>query len=322
MLKQTSLTTFVVLLCSSPLFGITANFDATKDNTLYEDLDGTLSNGAGMRLFAGTNASFLSRRALIAFDIAAEIPSSATIMGAALTLNLSKAANPNFADAMELRRIASDWGEGDSNAAGSPEGNGGEGAGVTAQPGDATWKHSFSPNTDWANLGGDFFSTVSATENVSGNGSYTWSSQQLVADVQDMLDSPHTNFGWILFGNEASPSSAKRFDSRESANPPVLTIDYNLPGLVDADFDGDSDIDGDDLEGWEGAYGSNSEGDADSDGDSDGADYLAWQQGYTGPGDLQALAVPEPTSAALAVGCLALVALNRRGGVSCRGNCQ
>ncbi|MGI9427791.1 MAG: DNRLRE domain-containing protein [Bythopirellula sp.] len=322
MLKQTCWAVVATLCCSCPLFAITANLGASQDNTLYEDLNGTLSNGAGMRIFAGTNGNFRVRRALLEFDIAAEIPSSATITGAALTLNLSKAANINFADALELRRVATDWGEGDSNAAGSPQGNGGEGAGVAAEPGDATWKHSFSPNTDWANLGGDFLSTVSATENVSGIGSYTWSAPQLVADVQDMLDSPQTNFGWILFGNEANAATAKQFNSRESLNPPVLTIDYDLAGLVDADFDGDSDIDVDDLNDWIAAYSSNTNGDADGDDDSDGADYLAWQQAYTGPGELQALAVPEPTSATLALACFALAALNRRGGVSGHQNGQ
>jgi hypothetical protein len=315
MLKPTSWAVLATLFCASPLLAITTDLSATQDNTLYEDLNGTLSNGAGMRIFAGTTATPKTRRALIAFDIAADIPSSATITGAALTMNMVQAANVNFADALELHRVTVDWGEGESNAAGSSGGNGGEGAGGTAEPGDATWKHSFSPNTDWANLGGDFLSTVSAAQNVSGTGFYTWSAPQLVADVQDMLDSPHTNFGWILLGNESSAATVKQFNSRESSNPPVLTIDYDLPSLVDADFDGDSDIDGEDLSSWAASYSANTDGDADSDGDSDGADYLAWQQGYTGPGELQTLTVPEPASAALALGWFALAALNRLGGV-------
>ena len=42
-----------------------------KDNSLYEDLTGSLSNGAGNYIFAGQTAvfeGFVNRRALLAFD--------------------------------------------------------------------------------------------------------------------------------------------------------------------------------------------------------------------------------------------------------------
>jgi hypothetical protein len=64
-----------------------------------------------------------------------------------------------------------------------------------------------------------------------------------------------------------------------------------------ADFDMDGDVDSDDLGEWQGAYGANASADADGDGDSDGADFLAWQQQYTGAGSLAAIAaVPEVSS--------------------------
>src|SRR5262249_31170847 len=82
----------------------------------------------------------------------------------------------------------------------------------------------------WTNAGGDFVSTVSASTSVGGVGSYTWgSTDQMVTDVQGWLDTPSSNFGWIVLGNETTASSAKRFDSRENstaANRPTLTIDY------------------------------------------------------------------------------------------------
>ena len=43
------------------------------------------------------------------------------------------------------------------------------------------------------------------------------------------LDSPATDYGWILIGNETTPGSAKRFDTRENAtiaNRPQLTITF------------------------------------------------------------------------------------------------
>jgi hypothetical protein len=50
----------------------------------------------------------------------------------------------------------------------------------------------------------------------------------MVEDVQGWLDTPSSNFGWILIGPEDS-QSAKRFDSRENANMqsrPMLTVQY------------------------------------------------------------------------------------------------
>jgi hypothetical protein len=64
---------------------------------------------------------------------------------------------------------------------------------------------------------------------VSGVGSYTWgSTPQMVADVQNWLNNPTNNFGWLVLGNEAVTGSAKRFASNDnpaSAEQPALTID-------------------------------------------------------------------------------------------------
>ena len=70
-----------------------------------------------------------------------------------------------------------------------------------------------------------------------------------------------------------------------------------MPG----DFDGDHDVDTDDLLQWEGDYGINGESDANYDGRSDGRDFLAWQRQF-GNGIspfLAAAAVPEPSTAVL-----------------------
>jgi hypothetical protein len=56
-----------------------------------------------------------------------------------------------------------------------------------------------------------------------------------------------------------------------------------LAGGLTGNFDGDADVDGDDLAAWKTAF-INSDGsaDADGDGDSDGDDFLAWQRGLGG----------------------------------------
>ena len=76
-----------------------------------------------------------------------------------------------------------------------------------------------------------------------------------------------------------------------------------------ADFDGDGDVDSNDLAVWQASYALGNGADADDDGDSDGRDFVVWQRQYTGPGLLvtNATAVPEPStwmllSIAVAVG--------------------
>jgi hypothetical protein len=78
-------------------------------------------------------------------------------------------------------------------------------------------------------LGGDFSVTASASESVGDIGAYVWTSAQMVVDVQSWLDNPATNFGWLVLGDESTSPTAKRFDTRESTSPPVLTIEYATP---------------------------------------------------------------------------------------------
>jgi hypothetical protein len=51
----------------------------------------------------------------------------------------------------------------------------------------------------------------------------------MVMDVQEWLNAPATNFGWIIRGNETLSQTAKRFDSRQNptaANRPLLIVEY------------------------------------------------------------------------------------------------
>jgi hypothetical protein len=93
-----------------------------------------------------------------------------------------------------------------------------------------------------------------------------------------------------------------------------LLIETNAPPLT-ADFDGDGDVDGDDLAVWRGDFADTGAvmADADNDGDADGADFLAWQR-ELGGGSLAAAAsgVPEPPAFALAFGAAAVQCVARR----------
>ena len=199
----------------------TVNINPSKDNTLYEydPLDGDKSNALGFHFFAGETGMNELRRGVLAFDIAGNIPLGATITAASLSLNMSRTPT-NTAYVMELRKLLADWGEGTSIAPGE------EGDGAPATPNDATWRHRFFDTMFWSAQGGDFSATVSASQLVGPVGQYTWSSAQMVADVQAWLDNPASNFGWLVLGDETAIATAKRFDTRESASPPMLTIEF------------------------------------------------------------------------------------------------
>jgi hypothetical protein len=198
----------------------------SKDNTLFESATGSLSNGSGQYFFAGTTAGSDIRRGLLAFVIPDTVPTEATIESVTLTLWMSRSITGPQDCA--LHRLLTDWGEGASDAVGI---NGNEGSGAAAEEGDATWLHTFFDTDLWSAAGGDYDLIASAVESVGGVGSYTWSGDGMVTDVQSWLDDPATNFGWILIGNETTATTAKRFDTRENPteeNHPTLTIEYSL----------------------------------------------------------------------------------------------
>jgi len=197
------------------------NINPSKDNTLYEydPLDGDRSNALGFHFFAGETGMNELRRGVLAFDIAGNVPSGSTITAVSFSVNMSRTPT-NTAYVVELHRLLADWGEGTSVAPGE------EGDGAPATPNDATWRHRFFDTIFWSTQGGDFSATVSASQMVGQVGQYTWSSAQMVADVQAWLDNPASNFGWLMLGDETAIATAKRFDTRESASPPMLTIEF------------------------------------------------------------------------------------------------
>jgi hypothetical protein len=224
--------------------------EPAKDNTLYEDSNGALSNGAGEYFFAGktgANAGFRLHRGLIAFDIAANVPAGATIDSVTLTLHLATGAPGSGDQPAALHRGLADWGEGASNA-GSPGG-----FGAPASPDDATWLHTFFDSSFWASAGGDFDPSASATTLIGTRRIfYTWESPEMAADVQSWLDSPSGNFGWTLLGNEAEDLTARRYESRENSDAslrPTLTIDFT-PGSScnPCDMNCDGTVDANDIE--------------------------------------------------------------------------
>lgn len=194
----------------------------TKDTSLYEDSGGTIGNGAGQFLFVGKTRLGAIRRTVLAFDVAGSIPAGAAITEVELVLHMSQTASTTRK--IVAHRLMADWGEGTSDAGGQ------EGAGTTATINDATWKHTFFDTGTWQTLGGDFDPKESAVTDVDATGSYSWSGDGITSDVQQWLDVPEQNFGWILIGDEGINKTAKRFDSRENPtqdNRPQLRIAFS-----------------------------------------------------------------------------------------------
>jgi len=204
----------------------TAVFAPSKDNTLYESATGDASNGVGDGLFAGrTNPNTdLLRRAVLAFDVASQIPSGSVINSASLTLTVPDLVLPKPYAVFTVRPLLSDWGEGMSDVRGD------ESDGSPPADGDATWIHTFFPDQFWVVPGGDFGAVASASTVVGGPGPYTWDG--LAGDVQGWVDNPGSNFGWIVIGDESALDSVRRFASRQYpviSERPVLTVDYTPP---------------------------------------------------------------------------------------------
>lgn len=220
----------VVLLTLAPAAASaeTITLVPIQDNTLFQDLTGALSNGAGQHLFAGRSTQpneFSRRRGLVKFNLSGQIPSGATVTGATLKLHMSRTvAGATF---VSVHRALAGWGEGLSDALGR------EGAGIAAQTDDATWLHRRFDTELWTVPGGDFVPTASATTTVIGIGLYTWGpTPEMLADVQAWRQDPGTNHGWLIRGEESFSPTAKRFDTRENPDPsfrPVLEIEYFIP---------------------------------------------------------------------------------------------
>ena len=226
--RRTDAAVLLAALClAAPVPANTVVLTSSKDNTLIEAAGGAMSNALG-DVFAGRVGVFGSgttRRGLMTFDIAGNIPAGSTINSVTLTLTLVSAPFGSGNQPVELHRALADWGEGTSFFPG--------GQGAPSTPGDATWIHTFFDTQFWAKAGGDFMATPSASILVgTTTGPYTWpSTGEVVADVQAWLHNPGSNFGWLIKGNEDATSTVRRFGSREAlrAQRPVLTVEFTPP---------------------------------------------------------------------------------------------
>lgn len=201
----------------------TVSIPASQDATIYEDATGSLANGAGLFLHAGKNGVSGGNRivrALVQFDVAANVPAGAVITSAVLKVSASK-----HTGVVSVYRLTSAWSEGPTDA------SSGEGGGAPAATGDVTWVHTTYDTQFWAAMGGDFVGTARASATIGSVPSVaSLTSATLVADVQQMLDLPAVNAGWMIRNDdEATGGNAIQFGSRSNAGQePVLEVGYGF----------------------------------------------------------------------------------------------
>ncbi|MHC4092974.1 MAG: DNRLRE domain-containing protein, partial [Planctomycetota bacterium] len=206
----------LVALWGTAASAATANIPPIMDNTVAEDFPDN-SSGACDSLFAGTTDIPAARRALLQFDIASNLPPGAVINGVTLSMTVTRGSN-HVDSTFTLYPITASWAEG-AEGCGVRGGGQGEpsGGGVT-----------------WNTMPG--FGAASGSTLIS-NTAPVWDSAgagngAMISDVQDWLDNPSTNYGWILIGDEVNPTTTRRFDSREGTSPPVLTVDFTSDGFA------------------------------------------------------------------------------------------
>lgn len=207
----------IALAWGSIAQGAVISITPMKDNSIYSENDN--SNALGS-LYAGKTSSSGIRRALMQFDIAGSLPAGATIDSVSLALTQTKI-GPAGTATFELHPLLATWGEGTSS---------GTGQGGTPSMGDATWNFRIFNTNSWTAPGGDFGSTSGTTIFGTSITVYTFASQAgLVTDVQNWLDTPSLNFGWILRAADEVSTTARELGSRQNAiaaERPTLTINY------------------------------------------------------------------------------------------------
>lgn len=215
MIKHLHALTLAAALGAAHSSAATLITNPVADTTLNENAPNN-NMGGHLTIHAGSSNGGTDRRALVAFDLSS-IPSGATITSASLQLTIFNG-SVDVGSTYGLHPMLTSWVEG--NKAGNN--------GAAASAGEATWNTS--GTSAWGAPGGsagaDYIASSSASTAVTGLGDYTFTSAGLASDVQGWIDGGPNN-GWILISeSEGTGGTARRFGSRDSNSPPILTIEY------------------------------------------------------------------------------------------------
>ncbi len=227
----------VLAICSRSLHAATVTLVSVADTTLIENAP--TNNMGGQYYFnAGTTQTYKRNRGLVRFQPLQQIPSGSRITAAKLILLVvgEPSETPSNPSQFNLHRLLVDWGEGDNT---DPRGPDTGGLGTGADYGEATWNHRFALTTNTWTLPGaasgvDYVAQVSSSQFVYGviSPPYVFdTTSNMVADVQQWLDSPTQNFGWLLKTEDESVNlTARRFGSWQArGDEPQLVVDFIPP---------------------------------------------------------------------------------------------
>lgn len=178
--------------CSSPVITLTT----TADTHLRSNQP---ANNFGSDPGLSTQPPGNSRNTLIQFDLST-VPANSMVTCAAFLL--SQASSANTGQNIQVHRVTANWIEGQ-----------------------ATWNNRTSINA-WATPGGDFAPAVEATF-APGAASHVINVTSL---AQFWVSNPAGNFGLLLEAQDVGSIASIQYDSRETANPPQLAVQY-IPTL-------------------------------------------------------------------------------------------
>lgn len=210
------------------------------NNAAGNSVSANYGSGASQQLLVAFLSSALYARTLVQFDLSS-IPTTAIIEN--VSLQFSEAGKGNNPPVVSVfRNTAQNWTEG-TTSNNCPSTGACNTAVVLISTGgtDVTWNEfSFSGALSrlWNTAGGNLSSTASATAPVIVTGTPNqihFNTAGIIADVQNWVSTPSSNFGWILKMDESTTptSAAYRYISKEGAvgladptKAPRLVITY------------------------------------------------------------------------------------------------
>ncbi|MCL4297229.1 MAG: DNRLRE domain-containing protein [Anaerolineae bacterium] len=178
--------------CSSPVITLTATADTYFRSN---QPDSNFGSDPDLR----TKPPATPRNTLIQFDLSG-VPANSAVTCAAFLL--SQASATTTGQSIQIHRVTAAW--------------------VESQ---ATWNNRTSANP-WTTPGGDFDPTVAATFVPSA----TIHVINITSLAQFWMNNPAVNFGLLLEAQNVGSNGEIQYDSRETANPPQLVVEY-LPSL-------------------------------------------------------------------------------------------
>ncbi len=209
---------FAATLAAPLAFSQTVTLLAERNSFIHESATHTVANGVGE--FGSADAKGAIQRFFIQFDIAGSIPAGSTIVSASLEFEVVQLPPSYQSTTFGVHRAMIPWGEGSTD---------GSGQGTPAQPGDAKRLHSFYPGTFRSNPGGDLAPTASGSIGMNSPSRHMTTSPGMAGDVQDFLDNPGSNFGWLIKASSKGNRTARGFAARGFslvAKAPTLVVSY------------------------------------------------------------------------------------------------